>query len=283
MFPIFFKIMKDNRRIFIRKIGTLIPLTLFGSASYSQAKGSDKTLKLGIASYSFRNYSLEDTLGMTQRLGINNIALKSMHMPLDLEDEQIKSVASRIHSAGIDLYGAGVIYMNNEKEVENAFHYAKTAGLKTIIGVPQHNLLPVVERWVKETGIKLAIHNHGPGDEVYPSPESIYTKIRNLDARIGICLDIGHTQRIGLDPAQEAKKYFDRLMDIHIKDVSASTDQGESTIIGRGVINIPAFLRTLIELNYTGIVSFEYEIDPSDIMPGISESIGYVRGVLATL
>lgn len=240
-------------------------------------------LDLGIASYSFRNYDLDKTINMTRRLGIPNLALKSMHMPLEMSDDEIKQVKKKINDAGISLYGAGVIYMNNEEEVKNAFRYAKVAGLSVIIGVPKHELLDITEQQVKATGIKLAIHNHGPGDEVYPSPESIYEKVKDRDARIGICLDIGHTERIGLNPAAEAKKYFSRLLDVHIKDVDKSTAEGDTVEIGRGVIDIPAFLKVLIDRKYSGVVSFEYEKDPDDILPGIAESIGYVRGVIKTL
>ena len=274
--------MDKTRRKFLQVTGMSFPALLmpFRKSTPSSING---TLQLGIASYSFRNYSLEKTIDMTRRLGIRNLALKSMHMPLEMTDDEIKQTKKKINDAGINLYGAGVIYMNDEDEVRNAFRYAKAAGLSVIIGVPKHELLDLAESAVKSSGIKLAIHNHGPGDEVYPSPESIYEKIRNRDPRVGICLDIGHTERIGLDPPAEAKKYFSRLLDVHIKDVDQSTAEGDTVEIGRGVIDIPAFMKVLIDRNYSGIVSFEYEKDPDDIMPGIAESIGYVKGVIGTL
>lgn len=239
--------------------------------------------QLGIASYSLRNYTLDKTIEITRRLGIPNLALKSMHMPLEMTDAEIKGVKKKINDAGLNLYGAGVIYMNTEEEVKNAFRYAQAADLKVIIGVPKYELIDMVEELVKSTGIKVAIHNHGPGDDVYPSPESVYEKVKNRDPRIGLCMDIGHTERIGLDPAAEAKKYFPRLLDVHLKDVDKSTAEGDTVEIGRGVINIPAFLKVLKDRNYEGIVSFEYEKDPDDILPGLSESIGYARGVIAAL
>jgi sugar phosphate isomerase/epimerase len=274
--------MEKTRRNFLKLTGMSLPALMIqpGKSRFSTA---GNPLDLGIASYSFRNYDLDKTINMTRRLGIPNLALKSMHMPLEMSDDEIKQVKKKINDAGINLYGAGVIYMNNEEEVKNAFRYAKAAGLSVIIGVPKHELLDITEQHVKATGIKVAIHNHGPGDEVYPSPESIYEKIKDRDARIGICLDIGHTERIGLSPAAEAKKYFTRLLDVHIKDVDKSTAEGDTVEIGRGVIDIPAFLKVLIDRKYPGVVSFEYEKDADDIMPGIAESIGYVRGVIKTL
>jgi len=268
-----------------------VPAALLTNASCSSptekaevvAHNSGHSIKLGIASYTFREFSLEDTLKMTNQVGMTNIALKSMHLPLDYADSQITGVREIVNEAGITLYGAGVIYMNSEEEVLNGFRYAKAAGMNTIIGVPQHELLDLVEEQVKETGIKVAIHNHGPGDDLYPSPESIIEKVSNRDKRIGMCMDIGHTQRIGLDPAKEAEKYFDRLLDVHLKDVDGSTAEGDTVEMGRGVIDIVAFLSVLIKKRYQGIASFEYEKDEKAPLPGLAESIGYVNGVLAVL
>ena len=275
---------KTHRRNFIKITGLAISGTLMPrfSTGTSRLKGSEK-IKLGIASYTFREFSLKETIRMTTKVGIDYIALKSMHLPLDKTDNEIREVKNKIEKAGIKLYGAGVIYMKNEDEVENAFRYAKAAGMKTIIGVPNHDLLDLVEKKVKETDIQVAIHNHGPGDDLYPSPESIIEKVGNRDKRIGMCMDIGHTQRIGLDPASEALKYFDRLLDVHLKDVDKSTPEGDTVEIGRGIIDIKSFLQVLLENQYSGIASFEYEKDGEDPLAGLAESIGYVKGVLSLL
>jgi sugar phosphate isomerase/epimerase len=144
-------------------------------------------------------------------------------------------------------------------------------------------LLPYVDQKVKEYDIKVAIHNHGPGDKNYPSPESIIEKIKHLDKRIGLCMDIGHTMRMGEEPAAEAKKYFDRLLDVHMKDVDKPVKDGKTVVVGRGVIDIPAFLKVLAQKQYQGVVSFEYEADGKDPLPGLEQSVGYVRGVLAVI
>lgn len=250
----------------------------------AQPKKDDRCkFTLGMASYTFRHFNLEDTIAMTKRLGLTKIAFKDFHLPLDSTIEQIQTAAEKVKDAGLDLYGCGVVYMKDEDEVHRAFDYAKAAGMRVIIGVPEHHLLELVNKKVQEYDIKVAIHNHGPGDERYPSPESAYERIRNLDKRIGLCIDIGHTQRIGLDPSESAEKFADRLLDVHIKDVSAPTKEGNTIEIGRGVIDIPKFLRTLIKINYSAITSFEFEKDKEDPLPGVAESVGYVRGVLAVI
>ena len=220
---------------------------------------------------------------MTQRLGLKRIAFKSFHLPLEASKEEIRDVVAKVNDAGLELYGGGVIYMKNEEQVHQAFDYAKAADMNIIIGVPNHELLELVDKKVKEYDIIVAIHNHGPGDEMYPSPESIYEKVKNLDSRIGMCMDIGHTKRINLDPSEEFIKYRDRVYDIHVKDVSAAKAEGQTVEIGRGVIDIPYFLSTLEKYNYTGTVSLEYEKDADDPLAGAAESIGYLRGVMATM
>ncbi|MBT29807.1 MAG: xylose isomerase [Thalassobius sp.] len=280
--------MKQTRKEFMKMIGVGVlasasaPLA-FGKSNKKNSNEVKHKLNLGLASYTLRSLSLDETLKVAKRLQLNSIAFKSMHLPLESSPETLKEVAMKVKNAGLDLYGAGVIYMKTEDEVNKAFEYAKTAGMRVIIGVPNYELLSLVEKKVKETDIKLAIHNHGPGDDVYPSPESVYEKIKNLDSRIGMCIDIGHTFRIGEDPSEKARKFADRLHDIHMKDVDGLGAKGKPLEIGRGIMDIPDFLRTLQEIKYDGIVAFEYEKDGDDPIPGLAESVGYVRGALAAM
>lgn len=273
---------EPSRRQFLRSAGAVLAaVSLAGEAAAQKAKSPKLTL--GMASYTFRKFDLEKTLAMTKRLGLKRIAFKDFHLPMDSTPEAIRASAAKARDAGLELYGCGVVYMKTEAEVNRAFDYAKTAGMAIIIGVPEHNLLDLVNRKVQEYNIKVAIHNHGPGDKVYPSPQTAYDKIKDLDPRMGLCLDIGHAQRLGIDPSDAARKFTKRLLDVHIKDVSASSAEGTTVEIGRGVIDIPRFLRTLIELHYTGTLALEYEKDESDPLPGSAESIGYLRGAMELL
>ncbi|MBE0536702.1 MAG: sugar phosphate isomerase/epimerase [Phycisphaerae bacterium] len=243
----------------------------------------ERKFELGMASYTLRKYNLDETIAMTKRVGLKHIALKDFHLPMNASTEEIKAAAAKVKAAGLNLYGCGVVYMRNEADVNRAFEYAKTAGMTTIIGVPNHDLLPLVDKKVKEYDIAVAIHNHGPGDKVYPTPESIYEKVKGLDARIGLCMDIGHTVRIGEDPVRDTMRFADRMLDVHIKDVTAAEAKGSTVEIGRGVIDIPAFIRALLRIGYAKYVSFEYEKDENDPLAGLAESVGYVQGVMATV
>jgi sugar phosphate isomerase/epimerase len=279
--------MKTSRREFLTLSGAgLLATSLPGVSAFTNKPAPDQSkfaFDLGIASYTFRKFSLEDTLSMTKRLGISRITFKSFHLPLDASDELIASTVAKCEEAGIKLYGGGVIYMNTREEVDNAFEYARKAKMKMIIGVPGHELLSYTEEKVKEYGIKLAIHNHGPGDDLYPSAESAYVLIKEMDPGMGLCLDIGHTKRINRNPEQDLVDYFDRIFDIHIKDVTGASEEGDTCEIGRGVIDIPSFLETVVKKKYAGTLAFEYEKDADDPLPGLAESVGYVRGVLSTI
>ncbi len=277
-----------NRRIFFKTVGlgvaaVAIPGITSASVALPTGKMKASDIKLGVASYSLRNFSQEEALDMTLRCGINRITFKSMHLPLDSDKETIKKSVALCKEKGIVLYGGGVIYMKSKEEVDQGFEYAKAAGMEIIIGVPNHELLDYVEEKVKQYDIKLAIHNHGPGDKLYPSAESAYELIKNRDKRMGLCIDIGHTKRIGRDPEQDLKDFFDRVFDMHIKDVTKATTDGQTCIIGRGVINFPSFLKAVIDLNYQGTLALEYEAEGKDPLPGMMESFGYVKGILATM
>jgi len=273
---------KDYLRITALGFSTAVLPKLSLASSHSHGNGM-QNFRLGVASYSLRKFSTEQALDMTLRCGVNRITFKNMHLPIESDAKTIIETVELCKQKGMELYGCGVVTMKTKEDVEQVFHYAKTAGMEIIIGVPYPDVLPFVEQKVKEFNIKLAIHNHGPGDDLYPSVESAYLKIRHMDQRMGLCVDIGHTKRLNQDPAMNIQDYFDRIFDIHIKDVTSASEEGDTCIIGRGVINFPTLLKSLKKLRYQGTLALEYEADEDDPLPGMMESLGYVKGILATI
>ena len=202
-------------------------------------------------------------------------------MPMNSTQEQINEVMAKFKAGGINVYTVGVVYMKTQESVDQAFEYAKMAGVKMIVGAPNYELLPYVENKIKTYDFKLAIHNHGPDNPLYPNATDIWDHVKDLDPRIGICIDIGHTTRDGADPSVDIKRYASRIFDIHIKDVDKAAKEGKTIEIGRGIIDIPAVVATLREINYSGKCSLEFEKDMKDPIAGIAESIGYFKGVMA--
>jgi len=255
-----------------------------GSAAPEKPAGpASQKFPLGLASYTLRAFDLDQVIDMTGRVGLQRIVLKSMHLPLETPEAGIRAAAAKVRAAGRDLFGCGVVYMTNEAETEQAFRYARAAGMKMIIGAPDPEILGLVDRKIKEYGVAVAIHNHGPDNNRYPTPVDAHKLIKDLDPRFGLCIDIGHTLRAGMDPSEAAERCADRLLDVHIKDVTAASKEGTTVEIGRGIIDIPKFIGTLGRLRFAGTLSFEYEKDEKDPLPGLSESVGYVRGVMAAL
>jgi len=283
-----------NRRHFIKTAGLGLAAAAFATtakraaaqpACASAASAAPaQCIKLGLASYTVNKFDLEKTvLPFMKRLGLNRMTLKEIHLPLTATDDQIRDTIAKIKPAGITPYGAGTINMKKPADVERAFRYAATAGFEIIVGVPTPELMPLAEKKVKETNIKLAIHNHGPDNQLYVSPFDAYELIKDMDPRMGLCLDIGHAQRLALDPIATFKTLFDRVHDIHMKDVTASTKAGDTVEVGRGIIDIVGFLKAVVALNYAGTLSFEHEKDLDDPFLGVAEGVGYTRGALKAI
>ena len=241
------------------------------------------TLKPGIAGYTFSKATIPQAIAMMQRVNVKTFSLKDIQLPLNSTKEKIDEVVNDFKQAGISIYAVGVIYMKTQQDADVAFEYARNVGVDMIVGSPVYDLLPYVESKVKQYNIRLAIHNHGPEDPVYPTPGDVYDHIKNLDSRLGLCLDIGHTQRDNIDPGTAYLKYADRIMDMHLKDVTSATKDGKSLELGRGVIDVPGLVKALYKKGYTGYCSFEHEKDAADPLPGLAESIGYFNGVCNTV
>ena len=274
-----------SRRNFIRNTtfsltaATFLPLINKGESLNFDGPETLKDLPVGIADFTFLNFDIPKSIQMMQRLDIHNMSIKDFHLPINSTKEKIDEVVKQYKDAGISIYGVGVIYMKTKEAVDQAFEYAKNVGVSLIIGVPNHDLIDYTEQKVKSYNIKLAIHNHGPEDKLYPNPQMAYDLVKNKDARMGLCLDIGHAQRAGVDPEKAVLKYNKRIFDLHIKDVTKAEQDGKAIEAGRGIINFPALVKALRKIKYPGHCSIEFEKDMKDPFPGIAESVGYFKGV----
>jgi len=276
----------NSRRKFLKLAGTGV-LAAGASSLYAFPRmpvAVDKavnTFTIGMAGYTFREFTVEKTIEMMKKIGVTNLSLKDFHMPMNSTQDKINAVLEKFKSAGINVYTVGVVYMKTKESVDQAFEYAKMAGVKMIVGAPDYELLPYVEKKIKTYDFKMAIHNHGPDNPLYPNATDIWNHIKALDPRIGICIDIGHTTRDGEDPSVDILKYKSRIYDIHIKDVDKAEKEGKTVEMGRGIIDIPKVVDTLRKIKYSGSCSLEFEKDMKDPLAGIAESIGYLKGVMA--
>jgi sugar phosphate isomerase/epimerase len=277
-----------SRRQFFTTAAAAAAWTTFGRLpgldTAALAATPSRALKLGVASYSMREFTLDQALDMAKTLGVTRMTFKDVHVPRTDPPEATRALRTKIEAAGITIMGGGTITIPNDAaKIEKEFVYAKNAGFPLIYVDPEPAALDTIERLARSYDIKVAIHNHGPEDKRWPRPQDAYAAIKSRDKRLGLCIDVGHTTRTGTDPVQACRECRDRLYDMHVKDLASKTEKESQVEVGRGVIDYPALFRTLIEIGYQGQVGLEYEINAKNPLPGMIESMAYMRGVLAAV
>jgi sugar phosphate isomerase/epimerase len=275
-----------SRRNFLRasvlaSVATALPT--FAEAPKAAPTGPSP-IKLGLASYTFRNFSRAELIGFMKQLKLTELNAKDVkdHLPMDPAAE---AAALADYSAnGIHVHALGALYFpkDEDEDIREKFEYAKRAGVKVIVaGDPTEASLPRIERFVKEYDIRFAIHNHGPEDKIWHSPLDVLKAVKNMDPRIGCCIDIGHCVRAGTDVVEAIHACGPRLFNMHAKDLTDFTSKESQVAVGEGMIPIRAMFEALIATRYQGFVDLEYEINGDNPMPGVIASFSYMRGVLA--
>jgi len=241
-------------------------------------------IRLGVASYTFRNFSRAQMIGFLKQLNVLALNAKDVkdHLPMDAQEEQI--ALADYAAAGIKLHAAGTIYFpkDEDADIRSKFEYCKRAGISVIVaGDPAPETLPQIEKFVKEYDIRIAIHNHGPEDKLWHSPLDVLKAVRGMDPRMGCCIDVGHTVRAGTDVVQAIREVGARLFNIHMKDLTSFQDKESQVAVGEGIMPVKKIFEALGAIKYKGSVDLEYEIHADDPMPGVIESFAYMRSVLA--
>ncbi len=282
--------MKSNlsRRRFVQSGAVMAAACVASGAAPAVAEalketGKPSPIKLGICSYTFRNFTRAQMLPFLKQLNLTDLNCKDVkdHLPMDPAAEA--QALADYAAAGIKLHAAGTIYFPtaDDKDIRGKFEYCKRAGINTIVaGDPTPESLKWIEKYVKEYDIKIAIHNHGPEDKFFPSPFDVLKAIKNLDHRIGFCIDVGHAVRANANVVEAIHATGSRLYDMHVKDLTSYTSRESQVPVGEGVIPFREIFQALVEIKYPNFVDLEYEIHADDPMPGVIESFAYMRGVL---
>ncbi len=217
-----------------------------------------------------------------QQLHLRDLNLKDMHLPMG-SPEQVRASAAELRSAGMNLTAVGTVAFtkDDDADMRAKFEYARAAGVPVIVAAPTREVLPRLERFVREYDLRIAIHNHGPEDKVFPSPFDVLEAVEAMDARIGCCIDVGHAMRAGTDPVEAIKRVGPRVFDVHMKDLAKQTEKESQVAVGQGVMPVRGIFEALIGVGYKYCVDLEYEIHEDDPLPGVIESVAYMRGVLS--
>ena len=265
------------------------------------ACGKKVPFKFGMAGYTFHRCSVDETLKYMKQLDVHYLCIKDFHLPYSATAAEIKAFHRKCADHGVTGYGVGPIYMK-KGEARKYFDYAKAVGVKVLVAVPFEDgevngkktrvgsraCCETLSELCREYGdIKIAIHNHGPDiPYCFPTGDSAFEMVKDLDPRVGLCLDIGHNFRAGLDPAASIRKLRSRIFDMHVKNVKFDAKKNLATPMPRGDMKLPEVVKALCEVGYTGCCSLEYESFPAKgVRPGIkyddiAESVGYFQGLM---
>jgi sugar phosphate isomerase/epimerase len=279
--------MSTTRRNFLGAAAGIAGLSAAGVETASaRIEPTPWGIKLGIASYTFRSFPRDKAIEMIKTVQTPWISIKDVHLKQDMSPDEIRAAAKEFTDAGLKIMSGGNVDMTKDKTIDDLrkhFEYAKAAGMPMMVCAPTHDNVKMVETLVKEYNIKMAIHNHGPEDKHFPTPQSVLEVVRNMDPRCGLCMDVGHTVRTGVDVVKAIAGAGPRLLDMHVKDLRNLSDKDSQCICGEGDMPFTGIFKQLKKMNYQGCVNLEYEIDAKDPLPGVLRSFAYMRGVLAGL
>ena len=278
-----------SRRDFVRA-GALVaaasaaPSDAFSVAQKPPSAGEASPIRLGLASYTFRNFTRTQLITFMKQLNVLALNAKDVkdHLPVDQKEEEV--ALANYATAGIKLHAAGTIYFakDEDADIRSKFEYCKRAGIGVIVaGDPAPETLPRIEKFVKDYDTRIAIHNHGPEDKLWHSPLDVLKAVKGMDPRIGCCIDVGHTVRAGTDVVQAIHEAGPRLFNVHMKDLTNFESKESQVAVGDGIMPARKMFEALVATKYKGFVDLEYEVHPDDPMPGVIASFAYMRGVLA--
>lgn len=269
----------DRRRFLLSTVAA----AAVGPLRAQPAQPEDAPVRLGVATYSLRKFPRDRAIEMLKQLGVKYVDVKEFHLPYKDSPADLAVGRKAFDDAGLTVIGGGNISMqkDDQADLRRYFDYAKACGFPMMIIAPTAESLPKIEKLVKEYDIKVAIHNHGPEDKRFPTPQSVLAAVKNMDPRVGLCCDLGHAARAQKDPVESLAEAGPRLFEIHIKDLQTFEPHATQVAVGRGIMPVPAIFRQLIKMKYPGVVSLEYEINENDPLLGMTESLAYMRGVVA--
>ena len=273
---------KFNRRGFLTAAGVA---GLGAAVPVQAADESAGGIRLGVASYSLREFSRGLAIRCIKELRTPYVSVKEFHLPYRSSPQELEAGRKEFEAAGLRIMSGGNISLEKDdpEDIRRYFEYARTCGMPMMVCAPRHSNLRTVEKFVKEYNIRIAIHNHGPEDKEFPTPQSVLAVVRDMDPRCGLCMDVGHSARAGSNVVESIAEAGGRLLDMHIKDLRTFEPHAQQVDVGDGIMPIVGIFKQLQKIGYQGCVNLEYEINGDNPLPGMKNSFSYMRGVLAGL
>lgn len=286
-----------TRRSFLGTAGAAGFAAALPQAAQAKIEPAPWGIKLGIATYTFRNFDRARTIEFIKAVKTPWVSVKQegvkgkFHWDMKLPAAEQEQIHKEFEAAGLKVTSAGNTDLKalTADGLRPAFEWAKAAGVPMLVAAPVRDNIGVIEGLIKQYDIKVAIHNHGPEDKNFPTPESVLEAVKGRDPRLGLCMDVGHSARAGADVVKSIAEAGSRLLDMHVKDLAffkqeAGMKPGDMQVdVGDGIMPFPQIFKQLKKMNYQGCVNLEYEINGNDPINGVQRSFSYMRGVLAGL
>jgi len=273
-----------SRRDMIRTGAAAVAAATF--PTWATAKDEDPFggFSVAIQSYTFRKFNLEKAVAKIASVGVKLAEFFRDHIPVNSTPEQIKSVLKLCKDHGVSPVAFGVEpFSKNHDENKKRFEFAAALGVRSLSADPTTDAFDSLDKLCDEYKIAIAIHPHGPtgrGKERHHwwSAEVILAAVKDHHELIGTCLDTGHLIRMAqlgenLDPAQQVRVMGKRNFGMHLKD--HDNKRKTDVLYGKdgGVLDVPAVLKALREVKFTGYVAIEYEAKPEEPTDDVKELV----------
>ena len=278
-----------NRRAFLGAAATAV-----GVLASRPALAADDFagFAVGVQSYTFRNFDLEQALKRTKDLGLKSAEFYSKHIPTDSSPEKLRAILALCKEYEVVPLGFGVSRFTRDHDAnKKMFDFGKAIGVKYLSADPTMDSFDSLDKLCDEYKIAIAIHPHGPsgkGRHQWWSAEIIMKAVKDHHKLIGACLDTGHLLRMEqlgekLDPAEQVKTMGDRNFAMHLKDHDNKKKTDVPFGDPAGILNVPAVLKALKEVKFAGQIAIEYEANPNDPSPDMKKCVAYVKGAASKL
>jgi sugar phosphate isomerase/epimerase len=272
----------------------LLVLILVFLWSFSSAEKPEKSgWKLAIQSYTFHKFSLKESIAKAAQTGIKNVEA-FYNQPLGeglegtlltMDEATQKQLLAYAKSQNVKIIATGVVSNKKRDDWKKIFKLASSMGIEIITCEPKYEDLQYVDELANKYKIDVAIHNH-PKPSDYWNPDLFLENVKGLSERIGGCADIGHWERMGVDPVEGLKKYGNRLKVVHLKDIEAKQegkDYQDDVVLGKGIIEIDTIFEKLKNQNFKGLFAIEFESDQQTLMADVKEYAQFFNNSVSDL
>lgn len=273
-----------DRRAFLKSSAAgMAALSISSLTSAADEKDPYLGLKMGLQSYSLREFKAEQALQHTKALGLKFWEAYPAHVPMTAVPKQVQDHKDLLSTYGVTLMAFGVLpFDTNENAAREKFEFAKAMGIKSLSADPKPDkeTFDLLDKLCAEYDVAIAIHNHGPGHR-YNKISDVEKVVKDRHPKIGACVDTGHYLRSDEDPVEAVQRLGKRVFGCHLKDVKTIEKDGKRQkqfkIAGEGDLNVVALLKALKAMSYEYCLALEYEENAKNPLPDIEACLKHVR------